>query len=161
MEAVGDFTIEDKIFPGIPWDSLLFEGTELLRLHQKNYSVLMHLPPVSHTGHSPNIASGGVPSLSTFESDAEAPSQVVTPLVTPPCHPPDSRDGKKSHHYCSPKGEVLPEKKDEAKCKDSDSTSSKKSQGDRGRKHGSSKDGTTSPLKVTLDQTDSPSQRRQ
>ena len=25
-EAVGDFTLEDKIFPGIPGDSLLFDG---------------------------------------------------------------------------------------------------------------------------------------
>ena len=79
MEVVGDFALEDKIFPGIPGDSLLFDGTELMRLWQKNYSIPMHLPPVSHTGCSSNIASGGVPSLSTFESDAEAPSQEVTP----------------------------------------------------------------------------------
>ena len=57
MEAVGDFALGDKIFPGIPGDSLLFDSTELMRLQQKNYSILMHLPPVSHTGHSPNIAS--------------------------------------------------------------------------------------------------------
>ena len=50
--------------------------------------------------------------------------------------------------------------KDEATCKDSDSTSSKRSHGGKGRKHGSSKDGTASPLKHTLDTTDSPSQRK-
>ena len=31
MEAVGDFALEDKIFPEIPGDSLLFDGTELTR----------------------------------------------------------------------------------------------------------------------------------
>ena len=160
MEAVGNFALEDKIFPGIPGDSLLFDGAKLKRLWWKNYSILTHLPLVSHTGHSSNIASGGVPSLSTLKLDVEALSQEVKPLVTPSHHPPNSRDGKKSHCHHSPKGKVLPERKDKAKCKDSDSTSSKKSHGGRGRKHGSSKDGTMSPLKHTLDQTDSPSQRR-
>ena len=87
MEAVGDFALEDKIFPGILGDSLLFDGAELTRLLQKNYSILTHLPLVSHTGHSSNVASGGVPSHSTFKLDAEALSQGVTPLVTPLCQP--------------------------------------------------------------------------
>ena len=160
MEMVGDFTLKDKIFPGIPGDSLLFDSAELMRLWQKNYSIPKHLPLVSHIGHSPNIASRSVPSLSTFESDAEVPSQEVTPLETVPHHPPDSRDSKKSHHHHSPKGKVLPKKKDKAKHKDSDSTSSKKSHGGGGRKDSSSKDGTVSTLKHTLDQTDSPFQRR-
>ena len=30
MEAVEDFVLEDKIFPGIPGDSLLFNGTKLV-----------------------------------------------------------------------------------------------------------------------------------
>ena len=87
MEAVGDFVLEDKIFPVILGDSLLFVGAKPMRLQQKNYSVPMHLPPVSHTGHLSNVASGGVPSHSTFESDAEALSQGVTPQVTPPTAP--------------------------------------------------------------------------
>ena len=57
-------------------------------------------------------------------------------------------------------GESSSEKKDEAKHKDTDSTSSKKSHSGRGGKHSSSKDGAVSPLKHTLDQTDSPSWRR-
>ena len=87
MEVVGDFALKDKIFPGILGDSLLFDGAELVRLWQKNYSVLTHLPPVSYTGHPSNVASGGVPSHSTFESDAEASSQGVMPLVTLPTAP--------------------------------------------------------------------------
>ena len=87
MEVVGDLALEDKIFPGIPGDSLLFDGTKLARLWQKNYSLPMHLPLVSHTGYSSNVASGGMPSHSTFESDAEALSQGVAPPVTPPTTP--------------------------------------------------------------------------
>ena len=145
--------------PGIPQDSLLFDGAELARLWQKNYSISTHLPPVSHTGHSSNIASRGAPSHSTFKLDAEAPSQGVTPPVTPPL-----RDDKKSHCHHSPKGKVVPKKKDEANHKDEakhkDSTSSKRSHGGKSGKHGSSKDGATSPLKWTLAPTDSPSQRK-
>ena len=126
MEAVGNFTFEDKIIPNIPGDGLLFDSTKLTSLWQKNYSILTHLPPVSHTGCSSNKASGGMPSLSTFQLDAEALSQEVTPPVTPSHHPPDSTDGKKSHHHHYPKGKVLPKKKDEAKHKDSESTSSEK-----------------------------------
>ena len=59
MEVVGDFTLEDKIFPGILGDSLLFDGAELMRLWQKNYSIPAHLPQMSHTRHSSNIASRG------------------------------------------------------------------------------------------------------
>ena len=84
MEVVGDFTLEDKIFPGNPGDSLLFDSAKLARLQQKNYSIPMYLPLVSHTGHSPNVASGSMPSKNTFKSDTEALSQEVTPLVTPP-----------------------------------------------------------------------------
>ena len=127
-----------------------------MRLWQKNYSIPTHLPPVSHTGHSSNVASRATPSHSTFESDAEAPSQGVMP---PP--PPNSRDSKKLHYHCSPQGKVVPQKKDEAKHKErpstkTDSTSSKRSHGGKGGKHGSSKDGATSSLKHTLDPTDSP-----
>ena len=60
MEVMGDFTLEDKILPGILGDSLLFDSTELMRLQQKNYSIPTHLPLVSHTGHSSNIAIEGV-----------------------------------------------------------------------------------------------------
>ena len=84
MEAVRDFTLKDRIFPGILGNSLLFDGTELMRLQQKNYSILTHLPPVSHTSHSSNVASVGASSHSTSELDGGAPSQVVTPPVTPP-----------------------------------------------------------------------------
>ena len=87
MEAVGDFALEDRIFPGILGDSLLFDSAELMRLWQKNYSVPMHLPPVSHTGHLSNIASGSTSSHSTLELDAKALSQGVTPLVTSPTTP--------------------------------------------------------------------------
>ena len=44
--------------------------------------------------------------------------------------------------------------------KDADTTSSKRSHGGKGGKHGSSKDSTVSPLKRTLDTTDSPCQRK-
>ena len=116
-----------------------------MRLQQKYYSIPKHLPPMSHTGHSSNVASGGASSDSTFEPDAEAQSQGVTPLVTPPTTP-NSRDGKKLHQHHSPKGKVILKKKDEARHKDkathkdSDSTSSKRSHGGKGGKHGSSKD---------------------
>ena len=115
---------------------------------------------MSYTGHSSDIASRGVPSHSTFKSDAEALSQGVTPPVTHPTTP-NSRDGKKSYHHGSPKGKVVPKKKDDAKHKDSDSTSSKRSHSGKSRKHSSSKDGAGSPLKHTLDLTDSPSWRKQ
>ena len=160
IEAVGNFALEDKIFPGIPGDSLLFDGAELMRLWQKNYSIPMHLPPVSHTGHSPNIASGGCALPEHLQIGHRGPeSRGYTPCNSPR-HPPNSRDGKKSHHHRCPKGKVLPKKKDEAMHKDSDSTSSKKSHGGGGRNYGSSKDSAASPLKCTLDQTDSPSWRR-
>ena len=108
MEVVGDFTLEDKIFPGILGDSLLFDGAELMRLRQKNYSIPMHLPPVSHTGHSSNIASGGTSSHSTFESDAEALSQGVTPPVTPPAAPMTPRTTRSHISTALPRGKLSP-----------------------------------------------------
>ena len=129
MEAVGDFTLEDKIFPGILGDTLLFDSPKLVRLQQKNYNIPRHLPQVPLIGHPSNTASRDALSLSVFDLDAEGQNREVTPLVAPSCHPQDSMDGKKSHHHCSHKGRALPKKKDEAKCKESDSTSSKKSHG--------------------------------
>ena len=39
MVPVGDFSLVDKIFPGSPADSLLFNGKELARLKRKGYQV--------------------------------------------------------------------------------------------------------------------------
>ena len=88
MKVVGDFTLEDKIFPGILGDSLLFDSAELMGLWQKNYSIPTHLPLVSHTGTLSNVASRCASSHSTFELDAQVPSPGVTALVTPPHCPP-------------------------------------------------------------------------
>ena len=112
MEAVGDFTLEDKIFPGILGIACSFDNTELMRLWQKNDSIPTHLPPVSHTGHSPNVASRGTPSHSTFESDAEALSQGVTPLVTPPPPPlPTPGMARSSIATTLPRGKLSPRRK--------------------------------------------------
>ena len=39
MVPIGDFSLVDKIFPGSPADSLLFNGEELARLKRKGYQV--------------------------------------------------------------------------------------------------------------------------
>ena len=39
MVPVGDFNLKDKIFPGIPADSLLFNGDELAKLQRKRYQI--------------------------------------------------------------------------------------------------------------------------
>ena len=39
MVPIGDFSLVDKIFPGSPLDSLLFNGEELARLKRKGYQV--------------------------------------------------------------------------------------------------------------------------
>ena len=39
MVPIGDFSLVDKIFPGSPMDSLLFNGEELTRLKRKGYQI--------------------------------------------------------------------------------------------------------------------------
>ena len=68
MVSVGDFALEDNIFPGTPGDSLLYTCKELDKLHRKGYQVAKHwllaLPaetsqPPRHSGEGNNSACKG------------------------------------------------------------------------------------------------------
>ena len=68
MVLVGDFTLEDNIFPGTPGDSLLYTSKELDKLQRKGYQVAKHwlpaLPaetsqPPRHSGEGNNSTHKG------------------------------------------------------------------------------------------------------
>ena len=52
MVSIGDFTLEDKIFPGSPGDSLLYTDTEVVKLQERI------------SGCQVPIARGGIPASS-------------------------------------------------------------------------------------------------
>ena len=44
LVPVGDFQLEDNIFPGTPGDSLLYTSKELMKLQKMKFQVAMHHP---------------------------------------------------------------------------------------------------------------------
>ena len=113
LVPVGDFQLEDNIFPGTPSDSLLYTSEELTKLQKMKFQVTMHRPAqtlaVHHEDETSQLSqsSGEVPSSTSKNGDL--------PKAT------GSSDRKSSCHKCSP-----PSKECHGSCdKDSHSPSSK------------------------------------
>ena len=150
MVLVRDFSLEDKIFPGMPGDSLLFNGDKLAKLQKKRCHVPTYreekLPSSSSRKEKPlpSCASGDMPSSTSKEG--EPPKSSGRSLwASSPRVPANSPSRKSSHHSkCSPPSKEQCDKceKDShslsLKCKDKPCSdrSSKEKEGDKSpRKH--------------------------
>ena len=99
MVSVGDFALEDNIFPGSPGDSLLYTHDELDKLQKKGYQVAKHRPPAPPAKISQPPWCSGEGHSSTCEGGESA--KVAGPL-----------DKKSSHTKCSPSTKVCQEAHD-------------------------------------------------
>ena len=113
LVPVGDFQLEDNVFPGTPSDSLLCTSEELMKLQKMKFQVTMHSPAqtlvVHHEDETYQLSQslGEVPSSTSKNGDL--------PKAT------GSLGRKSFHHKCSP-----PLKECHGSCnKDSHSSSSK------------------------------------
>ena len=113
LVPVGDFQLEDNVFPGTPSDSLLCTSEELTKLQKMKFQVTMHSPAqtlaVHHEDETYQLShsSGEVPSSTSKNGDL--------PKAT------GSLGRKSFHHKCSP-----PLEEYHGSCnKDSHSSSSK------------------------------------
>ena len=117
MVPVGDFNLKDKIFPGTPGDSLLFNSDELVELQRKRYQILTYReekPPDSSSRkekQSSSHSSGDAPSSTSKEGESSKSSE-KSPQAPSPKVSTDSPGRKPSHHgKCSP-----PSKEQRDKC---------------------------------------------
>ena len=67
MVPVGDFALEDNIFPGSPGDSLLYTHEELDKLWKKEYRIAKYQPPALPTETSQPPRCSGEANSSTHE----------------------------------------------------------------------------------------------
>ena len=94
LVLVGDFQLEDNIFPGMPGYSLLYTNKELTKLQKIRFQVATHHPEQTLVVHhedetsQPSHSSGEVPSSTSKNGDP--------PKAT------GSPGRKSSHHKCSP-----------------------------------------------------------
>ena len=94
LVPVGDFQLEDNIFPGTPGDSLLYTSKELMKLQKLRFQVTMHCPAqtlvVHHEDETSQLShsSGEVPSSTNKNGD--------------PLKATGSLGRKSSHHKHSP-----------------------------------------------------------
>ena len=125
LVPVGDFQLEDYIFPGMPGDSLLYNSEGLTKLHRLRFQVTTHRTEQmsaidykeekSQTSHIP----GETPSL-TSKNGKPSKSRGKSPWASSPKTTTDSPNRKSLHHNkCSP-----PSKEHHGSC-DKDSHSSK------------------------------------
>ena len=108
MVPVGDFNLKDKIFPGMPEDSLLFNGDELMKLQRKRYQILTYReekPPDSSSqkeNPSSSCSSGDIPSSTNKEGESSKSSR-KSPWALSPKVSTDLPSRKPFHHSkCSP-----------------------------------------------------------
>ena len=135
MVTVGDFCLVDKIFPGTPGDSLLFNGKDLPRLKGEKLSSSSSKKEKQPSSHTLGDA------LSSSCKEGEPPkTSHKSPGAFSPMATPDSTSSKKLSSY---QGKHSPRVKEQDKHnKESHSMSSKhkdKSHSDRSSKHGSDK----------------------
>ena len=151
MVPVGDFSLVDKIFPGSPVDSLLFNGKELTRLKRKGYQIStfqrekLHSSSAKREEQLSSCSSGDMPGSSSKEGEPPKTSS-KSPETSSPRAPPDSTSKKKSSSSHSKSSLGVKEWHN----KESHSSSFKhkdKLHGDKSSKHGSDKEATKSPHK--------------
>ena len=158
MVPVEDFQLVDKIFPGMPRDSLLYNSDDLTKLQKMRFQVTMHQaeesPTAKSKGEKPRSfhASGEVPS-STCKEGEPSKSQGKSPWAPSPKTSTDALGRKSLHHHkCSPPSKEPHGTHD----KDSHGSSSKhrdQSHSDKGSKEKESSKSlwkhATSPLKTS------------
>ena len=156
MFIVGDFCLVDKVFPGTPRDSLLFNGEDLARLKRKGYQVSTFKEEKPPSGSSKkekqpsSHTSGDVPSSSSDEGEPPKTSG-KSPGASSPRAPPDSTNSKKSSHHG--KHSLRVKEQQDKHDKESHSVSLKhkdKSHSDRSSKHSPDKEGNRSPCKCCM-----------
>ena len=108
MVPIGDFSLVDKIFPGSPTDSLLFNGKELARLKRKGYQISTfqgEKPHPSSPKREEQLSSGDTLGSSSKEGEPLKTSG-KSPGTSSPWTPPNSTSSKKSsssHSKSSPR----------------------------------------------------------
>ena len=127
LVPVGDFQLEDNIFPGTPSDSLLYTSKELMKLRKMRFQVTTHRPTqtlaVRHEDETSQLShgSGEVPSSTSKNGDppkatgslGRKSSRCKLSLPSKECH--GSRD--KDSHSSSSKHQDKP-------CKDKENSKS-------------------------------------
>ena len=112
MVMVGDFSLVDKIFPGSPEDSLLFNGEELAKLKRKGYQVFKEEKPYPSSPRREkqlsSCALGDVLSSSSREGEPPKTSSNL-PRASSPRAPPDFISSKKSS-FCHGKSHITSSK---------------------------------------------------
>ena len=112
MVLVGDFALEDNIFPGTPGDSLLYTSKELDKLRRKGYQVAKHrLPaPPAETSQPPRHSEEGNNSTHKGREPAKAVGSPDKKSSCTQCSPPTkvcqeshNKDCNASKHWEIPK----------------------------------------------------------
>ena len=156
MVPVGDFNLKDKIFPGMPGDSLLFNGDELAKLQRKRYQIPTYReekPPDSSSQQEKPSSSCGLEdtSSSTSKEGESSKSSGKSPWALSPKVSTDSPSRKPScHGKCSPPSKEQRDKRE----KDSHSSSLKHKDKPDSDRSGKDKEGDKSLWKCPM----SPSQ---
>ena len=127
LVPVGDFQLEDNIFPGTPHDSLLYTSKELTKLQKMKFQVTTHHPvqtlAVHHKDETSQLSrsSGEVPSSTSNNGDL--PKATGSPGRESSCHkhsPP-----LKEHHGSHDKDSLSSSSKHQDKfCKDKEDSKS-------------------------------------
>ena len=145
MVLVGDFSLVNKIFPGMPGDSLLFNGDELTKLQKKRYHIPTYReekPPASSSQkEKPQFSCTLGDRPSSISKEGEPPkSSRRSPQALSPRVPTDSPNRKPLHHRkCSPPSKEQHDQHEKdshslfSKCKDKPHSdrSSKDKEGDK------------------------------
>ena len=103
MVPVGDFNLKDKIFPGAPGGSLLFNGDELMKLQRKRYQIPTYreekMPDFSSQKEKPSSSCslGDAPSSTSKEGEPSKSSR-RSPGAPSPKVSTDSPSRKPSRH---------------------------------------------------------------
>ena len=93
LVPVGDFQLEDNIFPRTPGNSLLYTSKELMRLQRMRYQVTTHCPAQALVIHHEDETSQ--PSCSSGEAPSSTNNNGDPPQAT------GSPGRKSSHDKCS------------------------------------------------------------
>ena len=103
LVLVGDFQLEDTIFPGMPGDSLLYNSEDLTKLHRLRFQVTTHQMEQTSTVEckeeksQSSCSPGDMPSL-TSKNGKPSKSRGRSPWAPLPKMTADSPNRKSSHH---------------------------------------------------------------
>ena len=116
MVSVGDFMLEDNIFPGSPGDSLLSTDTELDRLQRRGYQVAKHRPPAK-ASQPPQHAGEGNSSTCEGKELAKAASHPDKKSSCTKCSPPTKvcQESHEKDHSASKHQEKSQKDKEDSK----------------------------------------------